>query len=177
VRRQPQPARARGVGRRPRVGRPDGQAPARAEVEAVEAAIQRVIDADPELVARRAKLESVKGIGPRVARVLVSEMPELGRIGRAEAAAPVGVAPSNDDSGGRGGGRHIRGGRPTVRAALYMAALVATRHSPVVRDHYRQLLARGKPKKVALVACMHKMLNHLTSLLAGPKGVKPADHA
>jgi transposase len=139
------------------------------EVAAVEAAIQALVDADPELLARQRKLESVTGIGPRVARVLVSELPELGRVGRAAAAALVGVAPFNDDSGGRNGGRHIRGGRPTVRAALYMAALVATRHNPVIRAHYRQLLARGKPKKVALVACMRKLVNHLTTLLAEPK--------
>ena len=99
------------------------------EVEAVEAEIQAIIDADPPLLARQAKLESVQGIGPRVARVIVSEFPELGRIGRAQAAALVGVAPFNDDSGTHTGARSIRGGRHTVRAAIYMATLVATRQS------------------------------------------------
>jgi transposase len=140
------------------------------EVEAVEAEIQAIIDADPPLLARQAKLESVQGIGPRVARVIVSEFPELGRIGRAQAAALVGVAPFNDDSGTHTGARSIRGGRHTVRAAIYMATLVATRHNPVIRDHYQHLLGRGKPKKVALVACMRKMVNHLTTLLAEPAG-------
>jgi transposase len=141
----------------------------REEVAAVEALIQAAIDAEPDLLARQQTLETVVGIGARVARVLVSELPELGRIGRAQVAALVGVAPFNDDSGGRAGARSIRGGRHTVRSALYMATLVAARHNPVIRDHYKHLQARGKPKKLALVACMRKMLNHLTTLLAEPK--------
>lgn len=141
----------------------------RAEVVAVELLIQAAIDSDPALMARQEKLETVKGIGKRVARVIVSEMPELGIIGRAQAAALVGVAPFNDDSGKRNGTRSIRGGRCTVRAAIYMATLVASRYNPVIKAHYQHLLSRGKPKKVALVACMRKMINHLTVLLAEPK--------
>jgi transposase len=140
------------------------------EVAAVEAEIQRLVDADAGLKARYRTLTSVKGIGPRVARVLVSELPELGRVGRGAVAALVGVAPFDDDSGGRTGRRHIKGGRPTVRAAVYMAALVGVRHNAVLRAHYRRLVDESKkPKKVALVACMHKLLNHLTVLLAEPK--------
>jgi transposase len=140
-----------------------------AELATVERLIQDLIDRDPALRARQAKLLGVKGVGPRVSRVLVSELPELGRIGRREAAALVGVAPFNDDSGTHAGRRHIRGGRATVRAALYMATLVATRHDPVMKARYEHLRARGKPKKVALVACIRTMVNHLTSVLAEEK--------
>jgi transposase len=137
----------------------------RDEIALVEAEVQRLIDADAALAARQRELLSVKGVGPRVSRVLVSELPELGLLDRRRIAALVGVAPFNDDSGARSGARHIRGGRGTVRAALYMATLVAVRHDPVMRAHYEHLRSRGKPKKVALVACMRKKLNHLTSLL------------
>lgn len=136
------------------------------EIREVETLIQERIENEPDLKRRQAKLLAVKGIGPRVSRVLVSELPELGRIGRRQAAALVGVAPFNDDSGARGGRRHIQGGRGTVRAALYMATLVATRHDPVIRARYEHLKARGKPKKVALVACMRTMVNYLSSILA-----------
>ena len=136
------------------------------EIAEVERLIQGLIDGDADLKARQAKLLAVKGIGPRVSRVLVSEMPELGRIDKRKAAALVGVAPFNDDSGTHAGRRHIQGGRATVRAALYMATLVATRHDPVVKARYQHLKARGKPKKVALVACMRTMVNYLTSVLA-----------
>jgi transposase len=137
----------------------------RQEIAAIETQIQDLIDADGQLAARQRTLLSVPGIGPRVSRVLVSELPELGQLDRRQIAALVGVAPFNDDSGTHRGARHIRGGRSTVRAALYMATLVATRHDPVIKAHYEHLKANGKPKKVALVACMRKRLNYLTSLL------------
>ncbi len=137
-----------------------------AEIREVERLIQDLIDNDADLRARQARLLAVKGVGPRVSRVLVSEMPELGRIDKRKAAALVGVAPFNDDSGTHAGRRHIHGGRATVRAALYMATLVAVRHDPVMRARYQHLKDRGKPKKVALVACMRTMVNYLTSVLA-----------
>jgi transposase len=139
------------------------------EIASVEAEIQRIIDSDEPLKIKQRKLQSVPGIGPRVSRVLVSELPELGELDRRQIAALVGVAPFNDDSGTHRGVRHIRGGRATVRSALYMATLVATRHDPVIRDYYQHLKSNGKPKKVALVACMRKRLNYLTSLLR-PQG-------
>lgn len=135
------------------------------ELAEVEAEIQLLIDADPALRQRQQKLLAVPGIGLRVSRVLISELPELGRLGRRQIASLVGVAPFNDDSGNHRGHRHIQGGRATVRSALYMATLVATRHDPVVQNYYQHLLANGKPKKVALVACMRKQLNYLTSVL------------
>lgn len=144
------------------------------EIATVEAEIQKIIDDDPKLAAKQQKLAAVKGIGPRVSRILISELPELGEIDRRKIAALVGVAPFDDQSGTLTKEAHIRGGRPTVRAALYMATLVAIRHDPIVREHYRQMVARGKPKKVAIVACMRKRLNYLTSLLAD-KPNKPDD--
>lgn len=146
------------------------------QVLALETLIQEQIDKDPNLQQTQQKLEQVKGIGKRVSRVLVSELPELGKLDRRQIAALVGVAPFNDDSGKQQGQRHIRGGRATVRAALYMATLVATRHDPVIKAYYTHLKARGKPKKVALVACMRKRLNYLTSLL-NPKPKRPAPAA
>lgn len=137
-----------------------------AEILEIETLIQDRIDNDPDLKARQTKLLDVKGIGPRVSRVLVSEMPELGRIDKRKAAALIGVAPFNDDSGTHTGQRRIQGGRATVRTALYMATLVAARHDPVIKARYEHLKSRGKPKKVALVACMRTMVNYLTAVLA-----------
>jgi len=135
------------------------------EILAIEALIQQHIDARPDLTARYRIMQSVKGIGPAIARVLVSELPELGHIDRRKLAALVGVAPFNNDSGRRQGARRIRGGRATVRRALYMGAMVAARHNPVIRSHYQNLKARGKPRKVALVACMRKLITHLNAIL------------
>ena len=143
------------------------------EILLIEAEIQKQIDADAKLKARNDILLKVKGIGPRVALVLVSELPELGQIDRRKIAALVGVAPFNDDSGGYSAARHIQGGRPTVRAALYMSTLVAVRHDPILKARYQHLLANGKPKKVALIACMNKRLSYLTSLLR-PLNLNPS---
>ncbi len=110
-------------------------------------------------------LESVPGIGPATARTLLAELPELGTLGRKQIAALVGVAPLNRDSGTMRGRRRTWGGRASVRTALYMAALVAARHNPVIAAFYQRLRAAGKPAKVALVACMHKLLLILNAIL------------
>jgi transposase len=110
-------------------------------------------------------LQSVPGIGPVVAQTLLAELPELGTLNRRTIAKLVGVAPLNRDSGQWRGQRAIHAGRATVRAALYMAALVAARRNPVIQAFYRRLVALGKPKKVALVACMRKLLTILNQLL------------
>src|SRR5262245_27888947 len=110
-------------------------------------------------------LRSVPGIGPVVTATLVAELPELGTLGRKQIAALVGVAPLNRDSGTLRGKRTVWGGRATVRAALYMAALVGTQRNPVLRALYQRLLAAGKLKKVALTACMHKLLTILNALM------------
>jgi transposase len=110
-------------------------------------------------------LRSVPSIGPVTSRTLLAELPELGKLNRKQISALVGIAPFNRDSGMLKGRRTIWGGRAAVRAALYMATLVATRRNPVVRDFYKRLKAKGKASKVALVACMRKLLTILNSML------------
>ena len=110
-------------------------------------------------------LRSVPGVGPVLARTLLAELPELGTLPRRRLCALVGVAPFNRDSGTFRDKRQVWGGRAPVRAALYMGALVATRHNPLIREFYERLLAAGKPKKVALVACMRKLLSILNAVM------------
>ena len=110
-------------------------------------------------------LRTVPGVGEQLSLTLLANLPELGTLNRREIAALVGVAPYNRDSGTRRGKRAVWGGRSRVRAVLYMGALVATRHNPAIRDFYQKLLASGKPKKLALVACMRKLLVILNSML------------
>jgi transposase len=95
---------------------------------------------------------------------LLADLPELGQLSRREIAKLVGVAPLSRDSGTMRGRRFVQGGRATVRAVLYMAALVATKRNPVLRGFYERLLAAGKPKKLALVACMRKLLTILNTI-------------
>ena len=109
-------------------------------------------------------LQSVPGIGPIIALTLLAELPELGRLSHGQIAALVGVAPLNRDSGTLRGRRAVWGGRQAVRTALYMGTLRATRCNPAIRLFYDRLLAAGKAKKVALVACMHKLLTILNAM-------------
>jgi transposase len=109
-------------------------------------------------------LRSAPGIGPVVSRTLLADLPELGSLNRRQIAALVGVAPLARDSGTARGKRMVWGGRATVRAALYMGALVATRHNPVIREFYQRLVAAGKPRKLALTACMRKLLVILNTM-------------
>ncbi len=110
-------------------------------------------------------LRSTPGVGPVVSMTLLSDLPELGALNRGEIAALVDVAPFNRDSGALRGKRTVWGGRRQVRAALYMATLVATRYNPVLRDFYQRLCEAGKPKKVALTACMRKLLTILNVMV------------
>jgi transposase len=110
-------------------------------------------------------LQSVPGIGPVSSATLLAQLPELGQLNRREIAALAGVAPLNRDSGTLRGRRRVWGGRAHVRAVLYMATLVATRHNPVIRAFYQRLVAAGKPKKVALTASMRKLLITLNAML------------
>lgn len=109
-------------------------------------------------------LTSVKGVGPTTASTLLAQLPELGQLNRKQITALVGLAPMNRDSGTLRSQRHIFGGRADVRRVLYVAALVGTRFNPVLKAFYAKLLAAGKPKKVALVACMHKLLIILNAI-------------
>ena len=110
-------------------------------------------------------LRTVPGVGEQISLTLLANLPELGTLNRREIAALVGVAPYNRDSGALRGKRAVWGGRSRVRAVLYMGALVASRHNPAIRDFYQRLLAAGKPKKVALVACLRKLLVILNAML------------
>ena len=119
-------------------------------------------------------LRSVPGVGPVLSATLLTGLPELGSLSRGQIAALVGVAPFNRDSGSFRGQRRVRGGRKRVRAATYMATLVATRFNPVLRDFYQRLCAAGKPKKVALTACMRKLLTILNAMIRDRRHWNPA---
>jgi transposase len=118
-------------------------------------------------------LQSTPGVGPVLSRTLMSQLPELGDLNRKEIAALVGVAPFNRDSGTWRGRRTIWGGRAAVRSVLYMSTLVATRHNPVIREFYERLLAAGKAKKVALIACMRKLLTILNAMVKNQQRWQP----
>jgi transposase len=114
-------------------------------------------------------LGSVKGVGKATISTLIAEVPELGKLNRRQISALIGVAPMNCDSGTTRGRRRILGGRASVRHVLYMAALVASRHNAVIKAFYDRLVAAGKPKKVALVACMRKLLTILNAMVRAGK--------
>ena len=124
----------------------------------LEAQIVRAVQATPTLRTRAAWLRSIPGIGPVAAATLLAEVPELGTLNRKQVAALVGVAPFNRDSGAWRGRRCVWGGRAAVRAVLYMATLTACRLHPGLRAFYQRLLAAGKPPKVALTACLRKLI-------------------
>ncbi|MFN8589928.1 MAG: IS110 family transposase [Thermomicrobiales bacterium] len=131
----------------------------------LDADLDRTLRASPLWRAKEDLLRAIPGIGPVVARTLLAELPELGQLTRHEAAALAGLAPLNQDSGTRRGVRRTWGGRAAVRAALYMAAVSAVRCNPVIRALYVRLRAAGKPPKVALVACMRKLLTIANAML------------
>ncbi len=131
----------------------------------VDSDLDQAIRTSPVWRAKEDLLRSVPGIGPVVSRTLLGELPELGTLTRKQIAALVGVAPRARDSGTLRGKRMVWGGRAPVRAALYMAALVASRCNPVIRAFYERLRAAGKPAKVALVACMRKLLTILNAMV------------
>jgi transposase len=136
-----------------------------AEKKKVESELQRHIDRNHTLRAKYKILCSAKGVGPATSFSLLSKLPELGMVNRKEIAALVGVAPFNCDSGQWRGKRKTWGGRASVRSALYMAALSAKQHNPVIRDFYQRLVEAGKPKKVAITACMRKLIVILNAMI------------
>jgi transposase len=135
------------------------------ELQETERDLEALIKASPVWREADDLLQSVPGVGPITAHTLITALPELGTLGRRAIAKLVGVAPLNRDSGQYAGHRWIGGGRAHVRHTLYMAALVAATHNPVIRAFYERLLAAGKPKKLALVACMRKLLTILNVIL------------
>jgi transposase len=137
----------------------------RQESEVLARLIEATVASDPELSRRAAVLTSFKGVGALVAADLVAHMPELGTLNERQAASLAGLAPFARDSGQRRGVREIAGGRPKVRRALCHAARVGLRHNPALKALYERLTARGKPGKVALVACMRKAVVILNAML------------
>ena len=144
------------------------------EIARVDKDLQAFVSANHAELA--ALLDSVKGVGKATISTLLAEVPELGKLSGREVSALVGVAPINRDSGTMRGKRAIFGGRPDVRRVLFMAALVASRHNPVIKAFYQRLLAAGKPKKVALVACMRKLLTILNAMVRTGKPWNQALH-
>ena len=126
---------------------------------------------------QRTLLDSVKGVGPVTIMTVTSALPELGQLGRRQIAKLVGVAPLANDSGSRTGKRRIWGGRSEVRAVVYMATLSAITHNPVIKVFHSRLIAAGKPPKVAIVACMRKLLTILNAMLRDQAPWAPAKHA
>jgi transposase len=136
-----------------------------ADLSEVDDELRRRLRASPLWREQDDLLQSVPGIGPLLSLTLVAELPELGRLSHGQIAALVGVAPLNRDSGTMRGRRAVWGGRRAVRTVLYMGTLRATRCNPTIRPFYERLLAAGKAKKVALVACMHKLLTILNAMV------------
>ncbi|MDB5638235.1 MAG: transposase [Bradyrhizobium sp.] len=137
------------------------------EVAKLEAAIAALIKASPHFVETAEIIESVPGLGKITSAGLIAAMPELGQVSNEAISALLGVAPYDDDSGKRRGERQIKGGRRKVRNLFYMACLgAATRHNPVLKTFYRRLIAKGKKAKVALVACMRKLIVILNIMIA-----------
>lgn len=137
----------------------------RRRLKDVDGDLARAIQASALWRAKDDLLKSVPGIGPVTASLLIAELPELGRLDRRQIASLVGVAPFNRDSGTLRGRRTVWGGRRRVRAALYMSTLVATRHNPLIKAFYSRLVAAGKPPKLALTACMRKLLTIVNAIL------------
>lgn len=134
-----------------------------AQLDDVEREMARHVERHHAVLAR--VLQGVAGIGKVSGATLIAELPELGRLNRRQICALVGVAPYARDSGTSRGRRRIAGGRFEVRRALYMATLTAVRHNPPIRDFYERLVGAGKLKKVALVACMRKLITHLNAIV------------
>jgi transposase len=139
------------------------------QLSEIEADIGKAVRGTPAWRDKENLLIGVPGIGPKIARTLIAELPELGSLGRREIAALAGLAPFNRDSGSFRGRRMIAGGRPAVRAALFMSILVAIRRKLPLAQTYQRLRAAGKPAKVAIVACMRKLLTILNAILRDQK--------
>lgn len=145
-----------------------------AEIKGLEEQISQAISANPEWTETANRIDGVPGIGFITAATLVADLPELGQLNRQKIAALVGVAPFNHDSGKQRGKRRIFGGRTSVRSVLYMATLSAIRHNPVIKAFYQRLLDKGKLKKVAITACMRKLLVILNTMVKSGQDWCPA---
>lgn len=135
------------------------------EMEVIDQEIEQFLQDHQEFEEQETLLRTAKSVGRVTAVTLLADLPELGQLDRKEIAALVGVAPMNRDSGRKRGYRRTQGGRPEVRSALYMSALTGIRYNPILKAHYDQLVQRGKEKKVAITACMRKMLTILNAMM------------
>ena len=135
------------------------------QIKELDQEIDDFIDQAPDLKEKDEFLQEVQGIGKKTSAKLIADVPELGHCDRKQIAALIGTAPYNHDSGYKKGQRSISGGRPDVRKILYMATLSATRCNPVIKIFYQRLIKAGKKKKVAIVACMRKLLTILNAIL------------
>ena len=134
------------------------------QIKRIDAQLEALVRTQPQWLDDLQRWQSVPGVGPVLSHMLLAALPELGQLNRHEVSALVGVAPLCCDSGTYRGQRRIWGGRAPLRRCLYMAALVATRFNPELKAFYQRLLSRGKPKKVALTACMRKLLVCLNAM-------------
>ena len=135
------------------------------EIARIEKKLDQYVEQEAEWASKKVLLKTAPGIGDTMVYTLLADLPELGTMSNRQAAALVGVAPMNRDSGKLRGKRRIKGGRYGVRTTLYMATLSATLCNPVIKDFYQRLVAKGKHKKVALVACMRKLIVILNAML------------
>ena len=149
-----------------------------AELATLEAAMVAMVKATPRFAELAKIIESVPGLAEITSAGLIAAMPELGQVSNKAAASLLGVAPYDDDSGKRRGERNIKGGRRKVRNLFYMACLgAATLHNPMLKAFYQRLLAKGKEKKVALVACMRKLIVILNIMIARREKWDPSRYA
>jgi len=144
-------------------------------IQALDAEIERLMDSLPEWQAQAERLDSIPGVGRVTAVTVLAEMPELGQLGRQEIAALAGLAPFNRDSGKKRGKRRIFGGRKKVRRVLYMACLSAIKWNPVIRSFYQRLIQKGKLFKVAITACMRKMLTIMNAMIRDQLNWRPPE--
>lgn len=135
------------------------------ELQTINEALEKSIQNDADYVQKNTLLKSIKGVGSVVAAGIIADLPELGKVSSKQISALAGLAPYNRDSGMLRGKRTIWGGRATVRCILYMATLVATRHNPQIKSFYERLCNAGKLKKVAITACMHKLLITMNAMI------------
>lgn len=162
------------VGRLPLAGRTLGKLLAaqqkflERQIAEVERMIKQLIDQDPDLKKKSARLQEITGVGPVLSATVLAYVPELGQIESPQLSALLGVAPYPDDSGQHRGPRHVRGGRAQVRHVLYMAAVSASRSNPILAAFYQRLRAKGKPAKVCLVAVMRKMVCLMNNMIQNP---------
>jgi len=138
------------------------------ELARIEQDIEELVDSSPKLRESTQRLQQIQAIGPIAAQTLIAWLPELGQLSDKRIAALAGLAPFNQDSGTMRGRRRIQRGRPTVRKVLYMAALSAIRHNPILREFYHRLRLKGKPAKVAIVALMRKLLTLANRVIGDP---------